>query len=451
MRIKRTSDYFKDGSSPGEFTQPPADNLSHIPDPAQENPLNNPPVTNEQFQAQQKKSDRGTKAGIIASLAVAVLIVPMFMTYQYWGGAGAHGIMQQPGAAQQKPSAPQDAEKTGAMRNGPYDKVDYATMLTDTSGKYFADLSLVVLNQEHIWHSSDLPKLVKVPFERAEAESQTAEAYRKINIATNKEFGTPIDLAAAYISADTKDGAKPENIDNTMGLALDFSAPGYKLEHFANSRKGKFITDNAALYGLILRYPEGKEDKTGIPYIPYKFRFVGYPHSLIMKTEGLCLDEYPEFLGENREYDYSGFVVSRQKGPEFMIPSTALEVHVSPDNTGYYIITARMPGAPEPPATVTWIAEHVKDSKQSITKKKPDSSESSSNSSNSGSSNNSEHNKKHKQDESDNNKKKSDSNKKSDENNKSHDKKKSESSKKSDTGKKSDSNKSESSKKKESN
>lgn len=45
-------------------------------------------------------------------------------------------------------------------------------------------------------------------------------------------------------------------------------------------------------YGFILRYPEGKEEITGITDESWHFRYVGTTVSLDMKDTGLCLEEY---------------------------------------------------------------------------------------------------------------------------------------------------------------
>ena len=45
-------------------------------------------------------------------------------------------------------------------------------------------------------------------------------------------------------------------------------------------------------YGFILRYPEGKEDITGISYEHWHYRYVGTKVSMAMKDTGLCLEEY---------------------------------------------------------------------------------------------------------------------------------------------------------------
>lgn len=55
-----------------------------------------------------------------------------------------------------------------------------------------------------------------------------------------------------------------------------------------------WINDNAASYGFVVRFPEGKETVTGEDARAYTFRYVGVPHALFMKQNNLCLEEYTE-------------------------------------------------------------------------------------------------------------------------------------------------------------
>ena len=47
---------------------------------------------------------------------------------------------------------------------------------------------------------------------------------------------------------------------------------------------------------VIIRYPEGKEDVTGIGFEPWHIRYVGIPHAKIMYRNNWTLEEYYENL-----------------------------------------------------------------------------------------------------------------------------------------------------------
>lgn len=53
-----------------------------------------------------------------------------------------------------------------------------------------------------------------------------------------------------------------------------------------------WVYDNAAEYGFIVRFPEGKESFTGERTRDYTYRYVGAPHAVYMKQNNYCLEEY---------------------------------------------------------------------------------------------------------------------------------------------------------------
>ena len=92
--------------------------------------------------------------------------------------------------------------------------------------------------------------------------------------------------------------AIPGKSEHNAGLAADIIEQGnYTLtEDFENTPQFKWLNENAAKYGFILRYPKGKESVTGIIYEPWHYRFVGVYHATKIKDSGLCLEEYAESL-----------------------------------------------------------------------------------------------------------------------------------------------------------
>lgn len=86
---------------------------------------------------------------------------------------------------------------------------------------------------------------------------------------------------------------KPGSSEHNLGLAVDFN----KVEKNFKKTKGyKWLMENAEEYGFILRYPEEKEDITGISYEPWHWRYVGKEHAKRMNELNLCLEEYIEYL-----------------------------------------------------------------------------------------------------------------------------------------------------------
>lgn len=92
-------------------------------------------------------------------------------------------------------------------------------------------------------------------------------------------------------SATSKTVADPGSSEHHLGLAFDITVPG---KTFKFTEQATWIAEHCWEYGFILRYTEEKESITGFIAEPWHFRYVGTEHSLIMRDENLCLEEYIE-------------------------------------------------------------------------------------------------------------------------------------------------------------
>lgn len=96
----------------------------------------------------------------------------------------------------------------------------------------------------------------------------------------------------------------------------------------------------AAQYGFIERYPAERESITHIAHEPWHFRYVGYPHSEIMKEKMLTLEEYTDYLKQFPYHD-THFTFT-QKGHCFeifyvlILPDMVSVIEI-PDATPYQI------------------------------------------------------------------------------------------------------------------
>lgn len=82
--------------------------------------------------------------------------------------------------------------------------------------------------------------------------------------------------------------------DEQTGLSVKFSTENGK--SFENSKEYIWLAQNAIRYGFVLRYPENKEDETGMTANPSLFRYVGVENATKMRTLNMCLDEYAAYL-----------------------------------------------------------------------------------------------------------------------------------------------------------
>ena len=89
----------------------------------------------------------------------------------------------------------------------------------------------------------------------------------------------------------------PGYSEHNAGLAADImvkECTDMDSDAFKNTDAYAWLMENAADYGFILRYPEGKEDVTGIIYEPWHYRFVGVYYAKQLADMGITMEEYFE-------------------------------------------------------------------------------------------------------------------------------------------------------------
>lgn len=85
--------------------------------------------------------------------------------------------------------------------------------------------------------------------------------------------------------------ARPGHSEHQTGLAFDLNSIN---DSFAATNEGKWVNENAYLYGYIIRYPKGKENITGYKYEPWHLRYVGKKLAKILYNNGewITMEEY---------------------------------------------------------------------------------------------------------------------------------------------------------------
>jgi zinc D-Ala-D-Ala dipeptidase/carboxypeptidase len=110
--------------------------------------------------------------------------------------------------------------------------------------------------------------------------------------------------------------AYPGCSEHQTGYAIDLGKTAEEIDFlcpdFPYAGTPQKFRDKAADYGFIQRYEKEKERVTKIGHEPWHFRYVGYPHSRIMKDNNLSLEEYMEFIEEHR-YGVNPFVFHGNK------------------------------------------------------------------------------------------------------------------------------------------
>lgn len=104
--------------------------------------------------------------------------------------------------------------------------------------------------------------------------------------------------------------ARPGYSEHQTGLSIDVSTPSInnRLEEvFAGTPEGKWLADNAHLYGFIIRYPKGKSDITGYSYEPWHIRYVGRDLAKELYDGGMTLEEYYNYKPSPGILDHSSY------------------------------------------------------------------------------------------------------------------------------------------------
>lgn len=88
--------------------------------------------------------------------------------------------------------------------------------------------------------------------------------------------------------------ARPGSSEHHTGLAVDIVTPSYQVldSGFVGTAAAQWMAEHSAEYGFILRYPQGKEELTGVAWEPWHFRYVGIENAKKIYKEEICLEEF---------------------------------------------------------------------------------------------------------------------------------------------------------------
>ena len=214
---------------------------------------------------------------------------------------------QQPQTEEQEPAQEQTAEETEQQR--------LAEEFAQEKQEYY----LLLANTDH-----PLPEDWTVETEEVqngyEMDARVAPAMRQM-IAAAAEDGVDLMICSAYRSIEKQQSLFDTSVQNYMaqgmteeeaiaktatetaipgtsehqtGLSADIVTPTHQTldPEFADTEAGQWLSEHASEYGFVLRYPEDKQEVTGIIYESWHYRFVGKTHAKLMKESGLCLEEY---------------------------------------------------------------------------------------------------------------------------------------------------------------
>ena len=179
------------------------------------------------------------------------------------------------------------------------------------------------------------------------------ENYAAMRDAVKMATGTRIYVSSDFRTAEEQaellkeygpDRAAPVGCsEHEAGLSLDVYAPEHASYAFLNCAAGRMVNRICHKYGFIIRYEVDKTEVTGFDYEPWHLRYVGAPHAELIANSGLALEEYIEAITPETWYSYENYLILRTcNTEEIALPTSFTSCHISPDNTGYYIVTIEL-------------------------------------------------------------------------------------------------------------
>lgn len=174
---------------------------------------------------------------------------------------------------------------------------------------------LTLVNSGYRIPDSYTPDLVYVCGSGERLDRKVAEQYEKMYEAAKKD-GATLTPCSGYRSYETQErnynrkiefyegqgysheDAKikaatiimpPGSSEHNLGYAMDIVCVD---EWFEDTEEFKWLQENAADYGFIMRYPEDKQDITKVIYEPWHWRYVGVETAKALKDSGLVFEEY---------------------------------------------------------------------------------------------------------------------------------------------------------------
>lgn len=179
--------------------------------------------------------------------------------------------------------------------------------------------NLVLVNGSHPMEEGYVPELMELE-KGSSIDARIADAAKQM-LADAKQEGLHIVVCSAYRSVQRQEQvfgdsmkdrvkagmsyweayeetvlnvAKPGTSEHALGLALDLISNQYEEldERQETTAEARWLEENCAKYGFILRYPPEKTNITGIIYEPWHYRYVGKEHAKKIMELGITLEEY---------------------------------------------------------------------------------------------------------------------------------------------------------------
>lgn len=115
-----------------------------------------------------------------------------------------------------------------------------------------------------------------------------------------RSYSTQDSLFRDYVSRHGEEqanrfSARPGQSEHQLGTTVDFGGTAVDFQAaYADTEQGRWLADNAHLYGFVMSYPAGKEHITGYIFEPWHYRYIGVEAAMGWKKSGKTLKEFLE-------------------------------------------------------------------------------------------------------------------------------------------------------------
>lgn len=231
--------------------------------------------------------------------------------------------------------------------------------LDDTKIYTFEEASaLFTINQALILVNTDYPAGEDFDAQIAEYKDSgvimnecVLDSYSRLSASVTKECNDKLFVSSSYRSYEDQArvyeeegpaiAALPGTSEHQTGLAQDVYVMYFGGGAFAKSAAGKYVNSNCYDFGYIIRYPYAMQDYTGFAYEPWHIRYVGLPHSKIIKENSIVFDDYASLFEVGKYYTYEDYLIARMPLDEVKIPNGYSDITLSMDGLGYCFVTIK--------------------------------------------------------------------------------------------------------------
>lgn len=239
-----------------------------------------------------------------------------------------------------------------SLKGKNYSKTNLQSFDLNSQTEWRSEQSLILLNKTHALPEGFEPQMAEYKDSGVQMNVAMLDAYAQLSAAVTENTGDKMYVSSVYRSVeeqaeiqanDPEIALPPGHSEHHTGLAVDV----YVFEHagmnFLESEAGQYVNKNCYDFGFIIRYPEDKEEITGITFEPWHLRYVGLPHSKIIQQKFITFEEYIDLLKPNKFYRYNNYLITRQPlNSQIVLPAGLQNIIYSPDNTGHVIVTGQV-------------------------------------------------------------------------------------------------------------